>query len=336
MSILSIGCDVAKDTFDAALWLDQGYPLGTFTNKRSGFKKLKAAINQHKCKGESFLLVLEPTGGDELRLADFGREQGWQVALPNPKQARDWAKGVGYRAKSDAQDCLMLAQYGAEQKPTPQAPLPEDVEGLQGLLKRREELQKMRQAESNRLQQLKRRPRPSKAALKSIERHLKMLDEELELLEKEIAAQAKSTQKLASLYKRFLTIPGVGQKTVVELIVLLHRWQARTGGAGGFKSLTAFVGLDSRMNQSGKSYRRAPISKMGSSHFRSRLYMAALGGISGNNALKCFYEAMVARGKPKKVAIVAASRKILVWAWALFTTGQAFDPSKHPLPQITS
>ena len=160
-----------------------------------------------------------------------------------------------------------------------------------------------------------------------------MLDKELAQLEKAIAAQVKSSQQLSSLHKRFLTIPGVGQKTVVELIVLLYRWQARTGGNGGFKSLTAYVGLDSQTNQSGKSYKRATISKFGSAHYRCCLYMAALGGISGNNTLRHFYDAMVARDKPKKVALVAASRKILVWAWALFTNGQAFDPSKHPIPQ---
>lgn len=336
MSTITIGCDIAKDRFDAALWLDQGYPLGTFQNNHGGFKKLKAAVAQFNKKGESILLVVEPTGGYELAMVEFGRNAGWPVALPNPKQARDWAKGVGYRAKSDAQDSLMLAQYGAEQKPNPQAALPEEVESLQGLLKRREDLQKMRQAESNRLKQLKLRPRPSQGALDSIERLLEMLDKELAHLEQAIKAQVKSTQQLSSLYRRFLTIPGVGQKTVVELIVLLYRWQARTGGEGGFKSLTAYVGLDSQTNQSGKSYKRATISKFGSAHYRCCLYMAALGGISGNNTLRYFYNAMVARGKPKKVALVAASRKILVWAWALFTTGQAFDPTKHPMPQITT
>ena len=68
--------------------------------------------------------MLEPTGGYELALVAFAYDHGWQVCLPNPKQVRDFAKGSGRRAKTDAQDALLLAQFGAEQKPEPQDELP--------------------------------------------------------------------------------------------------------------------------------------------------------------------------------------------------------------------
>lgn len=333
MSTLSIGCDIAKDSFGVTVWLDDGKWLGTFPNATKGYKKLQRQIAQLNPDKQPQLLVVEPTGGYELPLVDFARRQGWQVALPNPKQVRDWAKGVGYRAKNDPQDSLMLAQYGVERNPEPQDPLPEEIEALEALSKRRQDLLKMRQAESNRLKQLKRRPRPSRAAIDSIERILQLLDDELKQVEKAIDSHVKNVQFIDDLKKRLLEVPGIGKQTVADIIVLLYRWEVRTKRKGGYKSLTAFVGLDSKTNDSGKSSKYAPISKQGAARFRCSLYMAALGGVRGNNKLRHSYQAMVGRGKAKKVALVAASRKILVWAWALFTTGESFDASKHPLPQ---
>lgn len=302
----------------------------------AGYAQLRQCIAQVNSDNQPELLVVEPTGGYELSLVSYARMQGWQVAVPNPKQLRDWAKGVGYRAKNDPQDSLMLAQYGAERNPEPQDPLPEAIEALEALSKRRQDLLKMRQAESNRLKQLKRRPRPSSAAIDSIERILQLLNDELKQVEKAIDSHVKNTQFINELKKRLLGVPGIGKQTVVDIIVLLHRWEVRTKRKGGYKSLTAFAGLDPKTNDSGKSSKYAPISKQGAARFRCSLYMAALGGVRGKNKLRYSYQLMVGRGKAKKVALVAASRKILVWAWALFTTGESFDASQHPFPQIVA
>jgi len=52
-----------------------------------------------------------------------------------------------------------------------------------------------------------------------------------------------------------------------------------------------------------------------------------LGGVRGNNPLKDFYQRLVGRCKPKKVALTAAARKIVVWCWTVFIKGEAFDPN---------
>ncbi len=62
------------------------------------------------------------------------------------------------------------------------------------------------------------------------------------------------------------------------------------------------------------------------------LYMAVLGAVRGHNALHDFYDALVARGKPKKVALVACMRKLLIWAWRVFVTHTPYDPSLHLRP----
>jgi transposase len=134
---------------------------------------------------------------------------------------------------------------------------------------------------------------------------------------------------LAAAVRRLKTVPGVGAKTVVPLLVLLYRWQVLTNGQGSAKGLTAYVGLDPQPYESGTSVRKpATISRMGDRVLRRKLYMGALGGIRGQNPLRAFYQRLVGRGKQKRVALVAAERKLLVWAWKVFQTQTDFDPAK--------
>ena len=119
------------------------------------------------------------------------------------------------------------------------------------------------------------------------------------------------------------SVPGIGAKTVLHLVVLLPRWQTLTGGEGRDKGLVASVGLDPQPTERGTSVRgRAAISRRGERDLRRRLFMAALGGTRRDNALRRFYRRLVARGKAKKLALVAAARKLLVWAWAVFRRQQ--------------
>lgn len=114
------------------------------------------------------------------------------------------------------------------------------------------------------------------------------------------------------------------------MLVLRNLRDVLTNGDGSAKALTAFVGLDPKPHRSGTSVNKiARISRQGNKKFLSRLYMGALGGVRGNNALKLFYQRLVAKGKAKKIALVASSRKIVVWALAAFRSNQKWDNSRH-------
>ena len=131
--------------------------------------------------------------------------------------------------------------------------------------------------------------------------------------------------------QRLRAVPGVGAKNVLPLLVSCYRFHARTAGHGTAKGITAFVGLDPQPYDSGRSvHKPATISKMGNRDLRRLLYMGALGGVRGNNPLRPFYHQLVARGKAKKLALVAAARKILVWAWTLFIRKTQWNPSRFP------
>ncbi len=104
MTTMYIGIDVSKDTIDVAYWTgDEAKTIGTFANSCVGFDELSAQLVK-LAGAQQICLVMEATGSYHLSLTAYATEQAWHVALPNPKRVKDWAKGMGYRAKHDQID----------------------------------------------------------------------------------------------------------------------------------------------------------------------------------------------------------------------------------------
>jgi transposase len=334
---LAVGVDIAKASFVAACWWpeqDHGEVLDTFANTPEGFaalaERLQARCPHGTLDGAPPLhVVLEPTGGAELPLALFALQQGWLVSRPNPAQVRDWGRGLGRRAKTDQQDALLLAQYGAQRQPPAWRPLAAELSELESLQRRKEELETMLQQERNRLHQLLTRPHVAPAVPQSVRRLVETLEEELRGVQTAIAAVLAHHPPLQAARTRLLSLPGIGPATVIPLLLLLARWDTLTDGKGRAEGLVAYAGLDPQPYQSGTSvHRRATISRKGSHVLRRQLFMGVLGGVRGRNPLRGVYWRLVGRGKPKMLALVAAMRKLVVWAWAVYRSGQPFDPTK--------
>ena len=324
-----IGIDIAKASFEAGVQEgEEGAKWGRFTNDAAGFEALTQRIAQEEADPSQVYLVVEPTGGYELALVVFGRAKGWNVCLVNPRKVREWAKGMGWRAKTDGQDALKLSGYGAARRPVPQEEMPANVQELDSLLRRKDDLEKMIREERNR-QQSPQAPGLSGSVSESIDRVLEALTQELARVNEVIEKLLASDTVLQEDLQRLRQVPGIGERNAPYLLVFLYRWEAVSRGEGGAKELTAYTGIDPQPYESGTSVRRhGGISRMGNSGIRQRLYMSALGGVRGNNPLREFYQGLVGRSKPKKVALVAASRKILVWAWAVFSRKVDFDPAR--------
>jgi transposase len=327
MSTPMLGVDIARATFTAARWSDgRGARLGTFPNTPEGFAAFAAAVEQAVGAGPC-ALTLEPTGGYELRLARWAVEQGWTVHRPNPRQVRAWATGIGQRAKTDGQDALVLARYGAECASPPWQPLPTELSELESLLGRKEDLEQLLRQERNRQHALGARPGVARAVPASVERLIGALEEELRQVEEAIAAHLRAHTALQAMTEQLRTVPGVGARTAVPLVVALGRWATLTRGAGSAKGLVAYAGLDPCPYESGTSvHQRATISRQGDRLLRRRLYLSAVGGIRGHTPLRAFYQRLLAHHKPKKLALIAAARKILIWAWAVYRQQTPFEP----------
>lgn len=330
--MLTVGIDVSKDTLALALWWEgTAQVLDSVPNTPMGWEQLADALaGRGAAQALSQVdVVLEPTGGYELAVALWAYQRGWRVHRPNPRQVRAWARSQGRRAKTDRQDAVVLACYGA-QRPLPLwQPLPSEVSELEALVRRREEVAGLLQQERNRHQQVQGRPGMHQAVPKSVERVIGVLEEELHEIEQAIADHTAQHQQMQQTCLLLRSVPGVGAKNVVPLFVTLARWQSLTEGAGTSRGLVAYAGLDPQPYESGSSVqRRASISRQGDARLRRALYMGAMGALRGDNPVRAFYQRLVGRGKAKKLALVAAMRKVLVWAWAVFHSGLPFDAAK--------
>ncbi len=332
MSILHVGVDIAKDDFAVAVWTDgRSKPMGTVANDEAGFAQLAEQLKQ-LCQEQGvsgIRLIMEATGGYELRLAYFAHAQGWEISVANAKQVRDWANGSGRRAKTDKLDAQWLARYGVERQPALWRPLPEAASELESLVTRKRELEKMLRQELNRQHSLQQQPKVAQVVPENVKLMIEAIKKSIEDIEQAIDELLRRHPPMQEDVKALDGVPGIGEKTVLPIFALLARWDNLTQGQGTGKQLTAYVGLDPKTRESGKSVRgRAMISKMGDPDMRRALFMAALGGIRGNNALHDFYKRLVGRGKAKMVALVAAARKILLWAWEVYRNHTNFDPKR--------
>ncbi len=311
--LIFIGIDVSKDSLELAL-NDKG-KTQYIDNDDHGISKLLATIKA--VDSTVGAVVLEATGGFERHAAVALCRAGLPVMVVNPRQARDFAKAMGYLAKTDAIDARVLSHfaltlYQSERRERLLMRLPDaDQEALQGLITRRGQLLQMHVAEANRLALCN---QPQRKSIKTV---LKTLDKELARLDQDIDKQLKGhfAEKLA-LLKDF---KGIGVGTQASLMAALPEL-----GTLNHQQIGKLVGVAPLNSDSGKHKGRR-ITWGGRSDVRSMLYMATLSAIRFNSVIKPFYERLIAKGKPKKVAIVACMHKMLTILNAIMKTNKPWD-----------
>lgn len=335
MKRLCIGVDVSEKTLDVAYWDDQKQEavfMGKYPNTHTGFQRIKGKVEKRKRATEAELahVTMEPSGGYEKPFAHFVDQQdGWAASLPNPTHPKRWAEAMGKRVKNDPQDAKTLAHYGFACNPPIWKPLPTEVEQLEHLLDRLDNLKDMLHREKNRLNSAQYHVNPHEAVYDELRESISSLEQRIEKIQGVINDHLDAYPHLKEQRKLLLSVPGVGDRSVLYILITMHRWGAFTNGEGDAKGIVALLGLDPKTHESGTSVRkRGRISRQGDRSQRSRLYMCALGGVQGNNPLKAFYTRLVGRGKPKKLALVAAARKIVVWCWAVFRNNVPFDAAR--------
>ena len=262
------------------------------------------------------LVVVEATGGLELPLVAALQVAKVPVAAINPRQARDFAKASGRLAKTDRIDAEALAHFAEAIRPEPR-PMPSaEVQALDALLSRRQQLLEMRVMESNRLGAC---ADPTVRA--GLERHLAWLEAEVAEADGRLAEAVKASPAWKEKDELLQSIPGLGPVSSLTLLAALPELGSREGG-----KIAALVGLapfadDSGMRRGGRHVRG------GRAAVRRILYLAALSAVRHNPALKAFRDRLSARGKKPKVILTAVARKLLVIANAVIRTGLPWDPT---------
>ena len=289
-----VGIDTSKDRLD--VWIDSTRQLLAFDQTDGGIAALVEQLGQI----DLFRVVIEATGRLQERAVIAMLEKGLPVSVINPRQARNFARSKGEKAKNDRIDARMLAEYGRAIQPRLTQLQPENERKLKDLLARRRQLVEFRAAEQMRLAQFADRQIRS-----DIERSIRQLNDQVKRLDRKIAKLVTSDEDLSGKAKLLTSVKGVG--VVLASTLLAHLPEL---GLLNRQRIASLVGVAPFDNDSGK--RRGPRQiRGGRPAVRTVLYMATVAAIRCNPVIKAFYHRLCALGKKPKVCIVACMRKLL-------------------------
>lgn len=304
-----VGIDVAKSHFDVA-FLPPQTPC-TLPQDAEGRRQLVERLRPHgPC-----LIVIEATGGYERRLVATLIDAGLAVALVNPRQVRDYARGIGQLAKTDRLDAAVLARFAQEVRPHPLAKTPEKQRELDELVGRRRQLLDLQTAESNRGETT-----TGTLARQSIDQVLTFLAEQIERVNHAIAQLIEADDDWRQRQQLLESVPGVGAVTSATLIAELPEL-----GQLNRQEIASLVGLAPFNHDSGKSRGQRSIFG-GRASVRHCLYMAALTAKRYNPALRRFAERLQKAGKRFKVVMTACMRKLLILLNRMVQTNNPWNP----------
>ncbi len=325
-----IGADIDKRKVHCVLLLDPvtGKKRNkTVANTPAGMEQLLAWGGKQTGGPIGDLhVIMEATGPYHETAAYTLHEAGAVVSVVNPKQLKDYAKGIGHKAKNDPQDSLALADYGANQHPRPWQPPPPEFRQLQALLQRLEALEKDLQRERNR-QEKATLGHASAQVLASLERSIEFLEQEKKRLLHEIDDHIDGHPHLREDRHRLLSIPGVGPVLSRWALMLLQHGQ-RFASAAQF---AAYLGIAPEEHRSGATVHKRPrMSKTGPAHLRAKFYMAAMVAARYNPVVRAHYERLLERGKCKMSALGGAMRKLAHICFGVIKNQTDFQ---HPTPQ---
>ena len=278
--------------------LIEGGIFQRFSNSVKGLLRLGRLLQKHGVD----LVVLEATGGYESEVFKFLWSGGIATARINPRQVRAFAHSLGRRAKNDLLDSEVLMLYGAKVRPEAKMPNSDEIQKLQGLLGRRQQLNKMLVAEKNHLSA----PGISMEIRKSIRTMLKALQREIKTLNVEIENSIAASQELSAKATRLRKETGVGPVLLGTLLAELPEL-----GKLARNQVSALVGVAPFDKDSG-TLKGARSIAGGRVNVRCALYMATLAAIRHNPVIKAFYRRLLSNGKHKKVALVACMRKFII------------------------
>ena len=289
-----VGIDVSKAQVDVAV-----RPTGkrwTLPYDETGIEGLIPQIVDL----EPALVLLEATGGLELPLVAALAAAALPVVVVNPRQVRDFAKATGTLAKTDTLDAAVLAHFADAVRPEVRPLRDAETQALNSLTARRHQVMTMLVSEKNRLGSA------IGAVSPRIEAHIAWLEQELSDLDKGLRQTLRQSPVWREKDDLLRTVPGVGEQLSLTLLANLPEL-----GTLNRREIAALVGVAPYNRDSGTRRGKRAVWG-GRSRVRAVLYMGALVATRHNPAIRDFYQRLLASGKPKKLALVACMRKLLV------------------------
>jgi transposase len=308
-----VGIDIAKEKVDAAI--RSAAAGASFENTVSGRRALLRWLRQHQVG----TAVMEASGGYEAGWAKLLRAAGLEVRIVDPKRVRHFARSAGHLAKSDPIDARMIAWFAETFPEAEGRPHDERREELDDLVSARISCRDMLAQIASHGEHDQ--PAEVRKAYRAIE---KALLTQLANLEAAIAARIEQSARFAERAAIIESVPGLGPASAAGFIAFLPE----LGSAGG-KAAAALVGVAPYDDDSGKHHGRRFI-RGGRQKLRNLLFLPIVGAATRcNPVLKAYYQRLIAKGKPAKVALIACMRKLIVILDTMIARRQQWDPLKH-------
>jgi len=310
MDEIYVGIDVSKDRLDVHV-----VPSGqAFAVARDG-KGLNELVEQLSSVGPR-LIAVEATGGFETIVAAAVAGAQLPLVVVNPAQVRHFAQAVGKRAKTDPIDAAVIARFAEAVKPEPRELPDEAARLLSELVGRRVQVIEMLVAERQR-----ERRASAVRVRKSLARHIAALERELPEIDRDIDTMVRGSPVWREKEDLLVTVPGVAKKTSRSVLADLPELGRLTR-----REIASLVGYAPFTRQSGR-WRGKSMIAGGRANVRAAIFMAALTAANRNPVLRDFYQRLLARGKPKMVALVAVARKLLTILNAMLRDKKPWQPA---------
>ena len=303
-----VGIDVSKGTLDLCI-----EPAGETLHVEYDDKGISQVVK--RLVGVSpTLIVMEATGGLEMRLAGELSAKSLPVAIINPRQARDFAKATGQLAKTDSVDAAILAAFARAIRPAVRPIKDADTRALDDLVTRRRQLVDIN------VQEILRLGTASKVQKKSLTAHITWLNKRITDLDDEMTRRLRASSVWKSKDDLLRGIPGVGEVTSLTMLAKCPEL-----GQLNRREIAALTGVAPLAKDSGK-HRGKRFIWGGRADVRAVLYMATVSAMRFNSRIKAFADRLILAGKPGKVVIVACMRKLLTIMNAMIKNNMPWSP----------
>ena len=305
------GIDISHLVFDVT---DSDGNYYQFKNNTIGFKKFVKLLdfNSH--------CVMEATGYYHYQLAYYLQENGIKVSVENPLAVKRFIQMKLSKIKTDKSDSKLICEYAKQVKLKLWVGNSESqLECLQ-MTRLLSVYTKQSTMLKNKIHGETVLGNPSKVVVSSLKRSLKQIQKEIETIEDKLLILVKKAHQ--EVLTRLKSIPGIGNKTALMLVVLTDGFERFTSGS----ELCSYAGITPVIRQSGSSVKARPrISKIGNQKLRNLLFMCSFNACKYNKACKALFDRIVAKGKSKKLALIAVCNKLLKQAFAIAKSGLDYD-----------
>jgi transposase len=307
-----IGIDISKSSIDVY----NGKKSYKFENNENGFKEILALVEDIK----NVVFIFEPTGVYSYAITEFCSKLNINIVLVGPRESRNFAQSLKVRSKTDKIDAKVLYKYQSQVEPN-MVKVPvinREVIKIQDMLNVYEGILSSKQKLKNQIESVS---DSSKDLLRTINRIVENLEGEALKIFNKIEILLLKDDNTKKSYEAISTIPAIGQKSALYLTLFFLKYPLANA-----KAMTALVGLDPVMRDSGLFRGKQRISKQGGQRLRDMLFFPTLCAIQHNDRIKVFYDRLVSNGKTRKLAVVASMKKLILMAFSLFKSREIYKP----------